>query len=44
MGLINFTHFLLVLMALVVIVAYGLNIGALSEADVLVDPKPEVVA
>ena len=44
MGLINFTHFALLVMALVVVVTYGLNIGALSEADVLVNPKPDVVA
>lgn len=42
--IINVTHFVLVLVAFAVIVTYGLNIGALSEANVLVDPKPDVTA
>lgn len=44
MHLTNFSHAGTVLIALVVIVTYGLNIGALSEANILVNPDPAVTA
>lgn len=40
----NFSHASTVVMALVVVITYSLNIGALSEADILVNPDPAVTA